>query len=113
VPLLIGGHSDVAARRAGRVGDGWLAQQALPGLAPEQLVGPIQTMRAAAVEADRDPTSLQVVLRVVEAAGRSDELARRLPDLAAVGVDEIIVDTLVEDGDAADVYARLRDAGGT
>ena len=112
VPLLIGGHSDVALRRAGRVGDGWLAQQALPELAPEQLVAPIRTMQAAAAEAGRDPASLQVVLRIVEAVGQSDELARRLPDLAAAGVDEIIVDTSVEDGGAADVYARLRDAAG-
>jgi probable F420-dependent oxidoreductase len=112
VPLLIGGHSDAALRRAGRLGDGWLAQQSLPALAPEALVGPIRAMRAAAVEAERDPASLEVVLRVVESAGHSDELARRIPELAAAGVDEIIVDTRVEDGDAADVYMRLRDAAG-
>jgi probable F420-dependent oxidoreductase len=111
VPFLVGGHSDVAARRAGRTGDGWLAQQALPELAPDDLAGPIATMRAAAVEAGRDPASLQVVLRIVEAAGRSEELAHRLPELAAAGVDEIIVDTSFDDGgDAADVYARLRKA---
>jgi probable F420-dependent oxidoreductase len=112
VPLLIGGHSDVAARRAGRIGDGWLGQQALPELEPEELVGPIRTMRAAAADAGRDPASLQVVLRIVDAAGRSDELARRLPELAAVGVQEIIVDTSFEDGDAARVFERLHEAGG-
>jgi probable F420-dependent oxidoreductase len=110
VPLLIGGHSRVALRRAGRIGDGWLAQQSLPELAPDELVGPIETMRAAASEAGRDPTALQVVLRIVEAAGRSGELAPRLPELAAAGVDEIIIDVSLENGEAADVFARLREA---
>ncbi len=110
VPLLIGGHSRVALRRAGRVGDGWLAQQALPALAPDELAAPIDVMRTSAAEAGRDPAALQVVLRIVEAAGRSDELALQLPALAAVGVDEIIVDVSLENGEAAGVYARLRAA---
>jgi len=110
VPLLIGGHSRAALRRAGRAGDGWLAQQALPELAPDELAGPIEVMRAAATEAERDPAALQVVLRIVESAGRSDELALRLPELEAVGVDEIIVDVSLENGEAADVCARLHEA---
>jgi alkanesulfonate monooxygenase SsuD/methylene tetrahydromethanopterin reductase-like flavin-dependent oxidoreductase (luciferase family) len=109
---LIGGHSRVALRRAGTVGDGWLAQQSLPALAPDELAGPIEVMRDAASEAGRDPASLQVVLRIVEAAGRSDELAVRLPELEDAGVDEIIVDVSLENGEAAAVYARLREAVG-
>jgi probable F420-dependent oxidoreductase len=110
IPLLIGGHSRVALRRAGRVGDGWLAQQALPTLAPDELAAGIDVMRAAAFEAGRDPVSIQVVLRIVEAADRSDELALRLPELVAVGVDEIIVDVSLENGEAADVCTRLHEA---
>ena len=113
IPLLIGGHSPVALRRAGRVGDGWLAQQAFPALAPDELGGPVELMRAAADEAGRDPASLQVVLRIVEAAGRSTELALRLQELAAAGVDEIIIDVSLENGEAADVCARLREAAAT
>ena len=109
IPLLVGGHSPVALRRAGRIGDGWLAQQAFPALAPDELAAPVELMRAAAVDAGRDPASLQVVLRIVEAAGTSSELALRLPELAAAGVDEIIVDVALENGEAADVYARLRE----
>ena len=109
IPLLVGGHSPVALRRAGRIGDGWLAQQAFPALAPDELAAPVELMRAAAVDAGRDPASLQVVLRIVEAAGSSSELALRLPELAAAGVDEIIVDVALENGEAADVYARLRE----
>jgi hypothetical protein len=50
------------------------------------------------------------VLRIVESAGLSDELAPRLPELAAVGVDEIIVDVSLENGEAAGVCARLHEA---
>lgn len=110
VPLLIGGHSRVALKRAGRIGDGWLAQQSLSALAPHELVGPIEVMHAAAGEAGRDPASLWVTLRIVDTGGRSEELAPRLRELAAVGVDEIIVDVSPEDGEAHDVHARLREA---
>jgi probable F420-dependent oxidoreductase len=113
VPLLIGGHSAVALRRAGRAGDGWLAQQALPELAPAELVAPIAVMRAAATEAGRDPASLRVVLRIVESAGRSEELAPRLQELTAVGVDEVIVDVSLENKEASDAYVTLREAAGS
>jgi hypothetical protein len=46
------------------------------------------------------------VLRIVDSAGRSDEVARRLPALEAAGVDEVIVD-LDWDGDPAADYARM------
>jgi probable F420-dependent oxidoreductase len=110
VPLLVGGHSRTALRRAGRIGNGWLAQQALPALAPDELAREIEVVRAAASEAGRDPGSLDVVLRVVEAAGRSDEVAARLPELAAAGVDEIVVDVPLENGEAAVVHATLAQA---
>lgn len=92
------------------MGDGWLAQQALPELTPLDLVRPIATMRAAAADAGRDPETLQAVLRVVESAGRSEQLASRLPELAAAGVNEVIVDVSLENGEAAGVCARLQEA---
>jgi len=56
VPIVIGGHSDVAARRAGRIGDGFF-----PGRgSDETLAGLIATMRAAAEEAGRDPDAIEV-----------------------------------------------------
>jgi len=110
IPFLIGGHSPVALRRAGRVGDGWLAQQSFPALDPPELARAVEAVRAAAVDAGRDPAQLQVVLRIVEAAGRSDALAPRLGELAAAGVDEIVVDVSLENGEAGDVYTRLRGA---
>jgi hypothetical protein len=67
-------------------------------------------MRAAAAESGRDAAALEVVLRIVEASGRSEELAARLPELAAAGVGEIIVDVSLENGEAPEVYARLAEA---
>jgi probable F420-dependent oxidoreductase len=110
IPLLVGGHTPVALRRAGRVGDGWLAQQSLPTLAPDELKREIAVMRAAADEAGRDPGGLRVVLRIVETAGRSDDIAAHLAELAAAGVDEIIVDTGWEVGEPAAAAATLRAA---
>ena len=58
VPLYIGGHSAAAARRAGRLGNGF---QPL-GLAGAELETAIAGMRAAAVAAGRSPEEISVVL---------------------------------------------------
>ena len=109
IPVLVGGHSRAALRRAGRMADGWLAQQALAQLAPDELAAAARLMRAAAAEAGRDPARLRVVLRVVDAGGRAEQLALKLPALAAAGVAEIIVDAAWDGGDPARDYAVLRD----
>jgi probable F420-dependent oxidoreductase len=92
VPILVGGHSGPALRRAGSVGDGWLGQQSLASLDTAELEAARRTAQDAARSAGRDPEPFQVVLRIVESAGRATELAGRLPELAAAGVDEVIVD---------------------
>jgi len=53
VPIVVGGHSEAAARRAGRLGDGFFpAKGDWPTLE--------QTMRAAAVDAGRDPDAIEI-----------------------------------------------------
>jgi probable F420-dependent oxidoreductase len=111
IPVLVGGHSRPALRRAGRLGDGWLGQQSLGALDPDEIRSARRAMTAAAAAAGRDPERLRVVLRIVEAAGRSDELARALPPLAAAGVDEVIVDVDWAAGDPAAEHERLAAAG--
>ena len=78
VPLLIGGHSarshSVAPGAAATAGS---RSSRSPELDPAELRGRDRDMRAAASEAGRDPAALQVVLRIVESAGRSEELAQR------------------------------------
>ncbi len=110
ISLLLGGHSPAALRRAGRIADGWLAQQSLPELAPDTLRDAAAVMRNSAAQAGRDPRDLRVVLRIVEARGRAKELAQVLPALAAAGVDELIVDASPGEDDAANDYRVLREA---
>jgi len=106
LPLYVGGHSEIALRRAGALGDGWLGQQSLDAIDTHELEAAHAAITLAAADAGRDPARLRVVLRIVDSAGRSDEVARRLPALEAAGVDEVIVD-LDWDGDPAADYARM------
>ena len=55
IPLWIGGTSPAALRRAGRLGDGWMAS----GVLSEQGVAAIGEVRRYAEEAGRDPDALE------------------------------------------------------
>lgn len=56
VPIVVGGHSPAAARRAGRLGDGFF-----PGSGSlESTVELLDTMRASAREAGRDPATIEI-----------------------------------------------------
>jgi probable F420-dependent oxidoreductase len=110
VPVLVGGHSRAALRRAGRLGDGWLAQQSADALDEREIAAAVEVMRGAAAEAGRRDFRGDVVLRIVASAGRSDEVARELPRLERAGVTEVIVDVAWPDGDPAADYEQLRAA---
>ena len=101
IPILIGGHSERALRRAGALADGWLGQQAATAFDRVTLDREIDIVRAAAEHIGRDPKRLQIVLRIVESAGRADIVADALAHLAEAGVDEIIVDVDEREGGAA------------
>lgn len=109
IPFLMGGHSPAALRRAGRLADGWLGQQSLGAMDPAALADAATGMKEAAVTAGRDPAELEVVLRVVDSAGRAEEMAAAIPALEAAGVDEIIVN-VDWDGDLAAQYATMAGA---
>jgi probable F420-dependent oxidoreductase len=90
VPVVIGGNSPPAARRAGRIGDGWMAMN----LEPEQLRSIAGEMRAAAVDAGRDPDAVEITYGIppgtdgyLRAITDPDELQR----YAEVGVDRVVV----------------------
>ena len=110
IPFLVGGHSPTALRRAGRLADGWLGQQSLDALDPMALANAGRAMRDAAVDAGRALAELQVVLRVVDSAGRPDDVAAAIPALAAAGVDEIIVNVDWE-ADAGAQFAAMSGTG--
>jgi probable F420-dependent oxidoreductase len=56
-PILIGGHSEVALERAGRIGDGWIAS----GMSAPRLAEHWARVRAAAEANGRDPEKLLLV----------------------------------------------------
>jgi probable F420-dependent oxidoreductase len=110
IPLLVGGHSPVALRRAGRVGDGWLAQQSALELDPADLARATAAVADAARAADRGSGRPRVVLRIVGSLGRADVVAARLDELQDAGVDEVIVDVPVEGDEPARDLETLRSA---
>jgi len=59
-PLLLGGGAEPALRRVARLADGWISASRFPAA---QVPGAIETIRAAAVEAGRDPDAIRIVIR--------------------------------------------------
>jgi len=58
IPILVGGHSGAAARRAGRLGDGFFPL----GLSGEALDRRWAQVQAAAIDAGRDPAAVSLTL---------------------------------------------------
>jgi hypothetical protein len=58
VPILIGGSTDIAARRAGRLGDGYFPH----AISPEDFAKRIEVMNAAATEAGRIPAQVELTV---------------------------------------------------
>lgn len=56
VPIVVGGHSKAAARRAGRLGDGFFPARG----SLEDLIGLFDVMRASATDAGRDPGAIEI-----------------------------------------------------
>ncbi|KUI31967.1 LLM class F420-dependent oxidoreductase [Mycobacterium sp. IS-1742] len=103
VPIHIGGHSRAAARRAGRLGDGF---QPL-GVAGAELDELITEMRSTASNSGRDPDALELSLG--HAVTKID--AARAEKLAALGADRVVlamppVTSLDEATDAVSACAR-------
>lgn len=77
VPIIVGGHSKAAARRAGRLGDGFFPARDAP--APL-----IELARQTAAAAGRDPDAIEIT------ASLPDDL-ERIPELARAGVNRLLV----------------------
>ena len=103
VPIHIGGHSDAAARRAGRLGDGF---QPL-GVGGARLAELVVIMRDAADKAGRDADALELSLGHLVTKIDPDRAGK----LAAMGADRIVLAMpptadLAEACDALSVCAR-------
>ncbi len=98
-PILVGGESRAALRRAARLGDGWI------GMAhtPDSAAGQIEALRSLLVEHGRNPSSFEVVLG--GPVGSRDDV-RRWEEL---GVTRMIVSPWRRSPDAVDGLRRFAD----
>jgi alkanesulfonate monooxygenase SsuD/methylene tetrahydromethanopterin reductase-like flavin-dependent oxidoreductase (luciferase family) len=91
VPIHVGGHSAAAARRAGRLGDGYHPL----GLDEELLGDRVAQMRTAALAAGRDPDRLELTLGGLLAATGDAEVEHA----AGLGADRLVLSTTTADLD--------------
>ena len=92
IPLLVGGHSKYALRRAATLGNGWLPQQSALSINPSELNEPIKIMKEEAKKAGIDPEKLDIILRINQSSNSAKKVFENLNALSEVGVKEIIVD---------------------
>jgi probable F420-dependent oxidoreductase len=97
-PVLLGAGAPAALRRAGRLADGWISSSQAD---LSRIDESIAVVRAAAVDAGRDPDRLRFVCRGVvkvrdgergPLTGTLDQIGDDLDGLAAKGVTETFVD---------------------
>ncbi len=98
VPITIGGHSVPAARRAGRLGDGFFP-------AKGDIAELVDVMRQTAADAGRDPSAITVSTGSVGVFG--DDPAAEIEELADKGVDRIIVPAFAFMNDTVDMLAAF------
>ncbi len=101
VPITVGGHTAAAARRAGRIGDGFFpAKGDLPSL--------LDTMRAAADDAGRDPDAIEVSASGASLLTGGEAAVDEVGRLAELGVGRVMVPPLTYDPtQAAEVLGRF------
>jgi probable F420-dependent oxidoreductase len=100
VPIHIGGHSAAAARRAGRLGDGFFPAK---GNTAEL----VDIVRQTATDAGRDPATIEVTAGHPGLFG--DDPVGAAEELAAAGADRAIVPAFLFYGDTADTMAAFAD----
>lgn len=105
VPIVVGGHSKAAARRAGRLGDGFF-----PGKgSPAELAELIDIVRQTAADAGRDPAAIEMTAGHAGLFG--DDPVAAAEELAAVGVTRTIVPAfLLLKGSLADRAEEMAEA---
>lgn len=98
VPVHIGGHSHAAARRAGRLGDGFFP-------AKGDLAELIDIARQTAADSGRDPEAIEVTSGSAEVFG-SDPVGA-VEELHAKGVDRVVVPSFLYLNDTAGALAKF------
>jgi probable F420-dependent oxidoreductase len=90
IPVWIGGQTEPAYRRIGRLADGWFPQVA-PG---EPLQEALAIVEASAREAGRDPASIGMEGRVGVDLDDPDRFLRQVEKWRAAGASHVSIDTM-------------------
>jgi probable F420-dependent oxidoreductase len=90
IPVWVGGSSDAAYRRIGRLADGWFPQVP-PG---DHLAAALDVIGAAAKDAGRDPAAIGMEGRVAWSPGDPDRFARQVERWRAAGASHVTVNTM-------------------
>lgn len=102
VPIHVGGHTDIAARRAGRLGDGFFPGR---GDLPD-LVRSYDIARETAKEHGRDPDAIEFTAGGMTIGSGAVDTIKGLAD---IGVDRVMVPAFAFWGDPAADLARYGD----
>lgn len=97
IPIIVGGHSTNALRRAARYGDGWYGFQ----LNPAATTPILAELRSLLDEEERDPDQFKIVIT----PSRNDQ--ESVDRFAALGVEELVLHLGSQKANA--VEARLRE----
>lgn len=101
IPIWLGGSSDAAYRRIGRIGDGWFPQ-VVPG---ERLDAALGAIAAAAEAADRDPGSIGMEGRASwTSEGGVDRVLDHIGRWDAAGATHVSLNTMGAGLDSVDAH---------
>lgn len=101
LPVWLGGRSDAALARIGRIGDGWILDS---GTSAEAAAAGRHAIEAAAVRAERDPGEIGLEARVTAA---TVEVEPALRAWRAAGATRVAIDTQGGGLGGADDHLRL------
>jgi probable F420-dependent oxidoreductase len=109
IPIWVGGSSDAAYRRIGRLADGWFPQ-VRPG---DDLQHALDVIGEAARQADRDPAAIGMEGRVSWDPADPDRFVRQVDRWRAEGASHLTVDTMHHGLQGVDGHlAALTEAAG-
>lgn len=103
IPIVVGGHSHAAARRAGRLGDGWF-----PAVVDLDLLDRLLTsLRTAAEDAGRDPAGIEITCPIVP----TPDAVARVKALEERGVARVVIPAQVTNPESIEVFVQMLSGG--
>ncbi|MGD0392603.1 MAG: LLM class F420-dependent oxidoreductase [Acidimicrobiales bacterium] len=100
IPVHVGGHSPAAARRAGRIGDGFFPF----GVGTDELPALIDLVRKSAEEAERDPTTIEITVQCNTTDG--EQARAEVKTLQGLGANRILIPSVLFGSDLEPALTR-------